>query len=239
MSLPITAVIMPAVLAGQPNGQLPDDLLAGINSGRLLASAARAWHAMVADARRVGIMLEASEGYRSLEDQTRIFMERYTLEPLDGRPTKQWYGSTYWLRHGEHTAAVPGTSNHGWGLAVDVRAVDYAGRLMWLVYNAHRFGFSAELPSEAWHWRYYAGDTLDFPDIPDEDDMTDEQIEKLARRTAELMAPAVAHAIMTYPIGTRDFDREGAPEIVAPLASIEGWRNTELSMLRRGIGRHA
>jgi peptidoglycan hydrolase-like protein with peptidoglycan-binding domain len=37
----------------------------------------------------------------------------------------------------------------------------------WLIGNAHRFGISAELQSEPWHWRYVAGDripqaTLDF-----------------------------------------------------------------------------
>jgi hypothetical protein len=54
-------------------------------------------------------------------------------------------------------AAEPGTSNHGWGLAVDFGAVDYA----WLAANARAFGW--DHPSwarpggskpEAWHWEF-------------------------------------------------------------------------------------
>ena len=54
-------------------------------------------------------------------------------------------------------AAEPGTSNHGWGLAVDFGAVDYT----WLAANAAAYGWSH--PSwarpggskpEAWHWEF-------------------------------------------------------------------------------------
>ena len=30
----------------------------------------------------------------------------------------------------------------------------------WLCLNAHRYGISAELQSEPWHWRYNAGDAI-------------------------------------------------------------------------------
>lgn len=59
------------------------------------------------------------------------------------------------------TAAVPETSNHGCGLALDVRSIPQRV-VAWLCANAARFGFSAEIQSESWHWRYFAGD-----DIPD------------------------------------------------------------------------
>jgi Transglycosylase SLT domain/D-alanyl-D-alanine carboxypeptidase len=54
-------------------------------------------------------------------------------------------------------AATPGTSNHGWGLAVDFGHVDFA----WLAANAAAYGWQhpswarpgGALP-EAWHWEF-------------------------------------------------------------------------------------
>jgi LAS superfamily LD-carboxypeptidase LdcB len=66
-------------------------------------------------------------------------------------------------------AAAPGTSNHGWGLAVDfAEELDgdtqpesvSAKFVKWLIRNAATYGFSAEVQSEPWHWRYVAGDKL-------------------------------------------------------------------------------
>lgn len=57
------------------------------------------------------------------------------------------------------TAAVPEESNHGWALALDVRSIP-AKVVAWLIANAWRFGFSAEVQSEPWHWRYFAGDQI-------------------------------------------------------------------------------
>lgn len=62
-------------------------------------------------------------------------------------------------------AAVPGTSNHGLGLAIDLaigtpqtaQGVNAADRA-WLEANIHRFGFSYESLSEPWHVRYVIGD---------------------------------------------------------------------------------
>lgn len=51
-------------------------------------------------------------------------------------------------------AAVPGTSNHGWGVAVDIPFPDAQA---WLRRNAHRFGWSWDEGArvgEPWHWRY-------------------------------------------------------------------------------------
>ena len=57
------------------------------------------------------------------------------------------------------TAAVPETSNHGWGLAFDGRSLPMVV-VLWLCANAWRYGFSAEIQSESWHWRYFAGDGI-------------------------------------------------------------------------------
>jgi LAS superfamily LD-carboxypeptidase LdcB len=61
-------------------------------------------------------------------------------------------------------AAVPGTSNHGWALAVDLCGgvnVSGSAQWTWMTANAGRFGFvqpdwaapGGEKP-EPWHWEY-------------------------------------------------------------------------------------
>nr|WP_211319279.1 M15 family metallopeptidase [Quadrisphaera granulorum] len=65
-------------------------------------------------------------------------------------------------------AAVPGTSEHGWGLAVDlgdgVQTSDE--HYDWLIENAPKFGWDHPAwarkggggPYEPWHWEYVAGE---------------------------------------------------------------------------------
>jgi hypothetical protein len=122
------------------NGRLPDSALRPIaGGGRLEPKAAAAWNAMAAHIYKVRGIKIAPNGpdssYRSYERQV-------------------WWRN-YWCSQGKcENAAVPGTSNHGWGLAVDTD--DHA-----LVnqYGAP-FGWQkawSDAPSEAWHFRYQAG----------------------------------------------------------------------------------
>lgn len=62
-----------------------------------------------------------------------------------------------------HFAATPGTSNHGWGLAVDICGSSYSGdRWNWLKARGPEFGFDnppwarrgGDGPYEPWHWEY-------------------------------------------------------------------------------------
>ena len=69
-------------------------------------------------------------------------------------------------------AARPGTSNHGWALAVDIRAsrtkkMTYGStEYKWLMENAYKVGWvnppsmreGGKGPHEPWHWEY-AGST--------------------------------------------------------------------------------
>lgn len=178
MALPIHEVVRPAALANQANGRLPDDILVtvpGQQGGpavRLVAVAARAWRALEAAALAAGHVLKATSGgdsYRSYAAQDSLFRSRYTTTRLAGRPTKSWLGLTWWQRPDMAEAAVPGTSNHGWGLAVDigeesdgdsgVESISQA-TVDWLSANAAAYGWSAELQSEPWHWRWWAGDAI-------------------------------------------------------------------------------
>ena len=178
----VRPVLMPLALTGVENGRIPLGQLSPAHGGGALHSlAARAWVAMVYAAAQDGVRLRPvspGDTYRTYGAQEQLFRRRYTPGLIPGRPTKRWDGSIWSLRPGMAPAAVPGTSNHGWGLAVDVAtggdtavAIDPShgqsteGRnaYRWLVNNYERFGWSHEYtnPSdEPWHIRYVAGDNV-------------------------------------------------------------------------------
>lgn len=59
-------------------------------------------------------------------------------------------------RYGAGRAAKPGTSNHGWGLAIDIADVgDYGTKKYnWLNENAPKYGFDDTVDGEHWHWEW-------------------------------------------------------------------------------------
>lgn len=176
MAYPVRTVNRPACLNGRPNGQLDDILVDTPAPGvtwpcRLVPPAARAWRALSAAASEAGHTLKPSgahDSYRPYATQERIFLQRFVNYDT-GRARRVWRGRNWWLKPGMALAAVPGTSNHGWGLAVDTgeetdgdsgtESID-RGTLDWLLANEERFGFSHEVQSEPWHIRYFAGDNI-------------------------------------------------------------------------------
>ncbi|MDQ0041707.1 Mur ligase family protein [Variovorax boronicumulans] len=154
--------VTPADLHGGRNGELDGGLLRPIPGGQLHRHAAVAWAAMREAAERDGIHLEPThevDTYRPLAVQSRVFLRRYTIEPQETRRAPvEWNGKTWWLKPDCAPAAVPGTSSHGWGLAVDVRRASERPRAEWLRNHAHEFGWWREFEEEPWHWRYCAGD---------------------------------------------------------------------------------
>ncbi len=134
--LPPVTVSETARAAG--NGQLPDHLLASIGQGdhRLAKPAADGFRRLSALARQEGITIGVSDSYRDYPSQVAV-ADRVGL-----------YGQGGW-------AAAPGTSNHGWGLALDLE-LDERGQA-WMTDNAWRFGFFEDVPGEPWHWTYRAG----------------------------------------------------------------------------------
>ncbi len=127
---------VPNELAPLGNGRIPSDRLQPIvQSGhRLYAPAAAAWDGLVAAAAADGIDLRITDSYRSFDQQ------------VDLAARKGLY------RNGG-LAATPGTSNHGWGLAVDADVTD-PDTLAWVRSNGPRFGFVEAVPREPWHWEY-------------------------------------------------------------------------------------
>lgn len=125
----------PAELARYANGQIPATAMAPIGQGahRLWGPAARAFQQMSAAAAQDGVAIRVSDSYRSFDEQVDL-AERKGLYRQGG------------------LAAVPGTSNHGWGRALDIDTS--GGTVEWLRANAARFGFHEDVPREPWHWTY-------------------------------------------------------------------------------------
>jgi D-alanyl-D-alanine carboxypeptidase len=120
------------------NGRLPSSQLSAIPGGRLRTDAAASWNRMRQEiGKRTGIWIAPTSprvAYRTYAEQ-------------------QYFWNLYRSGRG-NLAAYPGTSNHGWGTAVDVatpamrRAIDNYGS---------QFGWSkrwSDAPSEWWHIRY-------------------------------------------------------------------------------------
>ena len=122
------------------NGQLPPEELAPIAQGQLRKDAAAAWNAMNVEARVSGLQLiptGSMSSYRTLQQQ-QILWGRYQAGT----------GSL---------AAVPGTSNHGWGIAVDCATFDMR-RMVDRI--GERYGWAkkwSDAPSEWWHIRWTPG----------------------------------------------------------------------------------
>ena len=171
---PVLKIIMPSDLKGQKNGELDAKLLRDIKkpNGKLHHLAATAWHSMQLAAYFDGVDLAFHVGaYRPISAQEALFKQRYSLTKTDRTPavTRTYQGKTWYLKKGYAPAGSPSTSNHGWGLAVDVSSCS-GKRLEWLLgdggmgSNALKYGFSWEVKegvnAEAWHIRYHAGDVL-------------------------------------------------------------------------------
>ena len=126
---------------GHPDGLIPSSATCprGVAGHALRCDAAAAYRALsAAFAEAFGTPICITDSYRNYASQVRL------------------YGRTPAL------AAVPGTSNHGWGLAVDlcggIERFGTAG-YSWMTADAGRFGFlhptwadPGRGREEPWHW---------------------------------------------------------------------------------------
>jgi cell wall-associated NlpC family hydrolase len=128
---------------GYPNGLIPPSAMCPLGpAGHVLrCDAAAAYRAMsAAFAGAFGSPICITDSYRTYASQVRLYGQKPAL------------------------AAVPGTSNHGWGLAVDLcGGIERFGtpQYTWLTANAGRFGFlhpdwaePGRGREEPWHWEY-------------------------------------------------------------------------------------
>lgn len=134
---------------GYSNGLIPASALCPLSAaGQLLrCDAASQWNAMsAAYQQQSGAPICITDSYRTFEVQVRLRQQKPTL------------------------AAVPGTSNHGWALAVDLCEAGHTGMgfatatFRWLKGNAEAFGWvhpswadPGRGQEEPWHWEYVGG----------------------------------------------------------------------------------
>jgi LAS superfamily LD-carboxypeptidase LdcB len=121
---------------------------------RLYTTASKALDQLIKAAEDDGITnIKINSAYRTYADQVRVWGENCSNEIGTGKciPKK-----------GEGPAAIPGTSNHGFGLAVDFANTTNLSKLttsdplyIWLAENAKNYGFK-RIEREAWHWEYFS-----------------------------------------------------------------------------------
>lgn len=148
------------------NHSVPDDYeveLTELSNGEKVDSRIYpALQQMFDDARAAGLGLFVREGYRTHQDQEQILEERIQ-QYLD-----QGYSRSEAKELAEEYVAVPGTSEHELGIAVDINADTSKSSsdavYNWLANNAYRYGFIKRYPpdkvditgidNEPWHYRY-------------------------------------------------------------------------------------
>lgn len=180
MTYPVLPVIMPPGLNGMRNGELDPYVLRPVanDTGDLYKTAATAFNCLQLAAFFDGISVNPigrTECYRTLARQKELFYDRYQPNPTGRVPevTRSYEGRVWYLKPGAAPAATPGSSNHGWGLAVDIANCTVGTKtLNWLIGDgslssqALRYGFTWEVAdgpnAESWHIRYVCGDDLTY-----------------------------------------------------------------------------
>ena len=117
---------------------------------------------MFNDARAQGYGLFVREGYRTQEEQQQLMDEKIEAYENEGKSKSEA------KKLAEQWVAIPGTSEHQLGIAVDINADTTKSSsddvYSWLADNAHKYGFIKRFPSdktditgvinEPWHYRY-------------------------------------------------------------------------------------
>lgn len=136
----MSLAVVIASMSDYANGKLPASALAPIHAGQLALEPAAGWNAMNAEARAQGCELVPSEydcSYRDYDAQV-------------------YYWNLYQSGQG-NLAAKPGTSNHGWGTAVDL---DTEAMRSMVDRIGAKYGWSkawSDAPTEWWHIVYQSG----------------------------------------------------------------------------------
>lgn len=126
---------IPTNLAAYGNGRIPSSAIqpVGATGHRLWEPAAQQLTQLIEDARGAGVDIGITDSYRSYDAQVDV-ARRKGLYSQGG------------------LAAVPGTSDHGWGMAVDLNLDSKAQA--WMRSHAPAYGFHEDTPREPWHWGF-------------------------------------------------------------------------------------
>lgn len=175
------------------NGKLTSTQRTGLKSApgqqledRAAASWDRMWDAMVS---RYGWPMELTDSYRPRSVQDEIFLDRYEPQATGDGPFDdvRYYNGRRYVRVKGAAAAIPGTSNHGWGRAVDITDVGgfHSAHYRALAQIAGYYGWSnaaGKKIGEYWHWEYTAAnDASARRPLPKPLKVTPEQIKAMQR----------------------------------------------------------
>lgn len=122
---------------------------------------------MISDAKKEGIKLWISSGYRDINLQTKLFNRQVEREK-----SKAVISQAEAERRAATVVARPKTSEHNIGLAIDFNGVDdnfhRTNEYKWLKNNAYKYGFIERyldeyesytgVVGEPWHFRYVGGE---------------------------------------------------------------------------------
>lgn len=117
---------------------------------------------MFNDARASGLELFVAQGYRTAEEQQHLLDNKRKAYENEGKSPEEA------KKLAEQWVAIPGTSEHQLGIAVDINADTKKCKAndvyKWLEENAHKYGFIKRYPddktditgiiNEPWHYRY-------------------------------------------------------------------------------------
>lgn len=123
---------------------------------------------MILEAKKAGINLWISSGYRDIDLQTRLFKRQ-----VEAEKSKAVISTEEAEKRAARVVARPGTSEHNTGLAIDFNGVasDFykTKEYKWLMDNAHNYGFIERYQKkwkdytgviyEPWHFRYVGKDS--------------------------------------------------------------------------------
>ncbi len=146
---------------------------------------------MISDAKNDGIDLLLASSYRSVQRQTELFNEQIQIYKNLGYSDDDAYNEA------KEWVAVPGTSEHHTGLALDIvtptyQVLDYGfdttDAFKWLYKNCAEYGFILRYPKtksditgityEPWHYRYVGTQAAKY--IMENDLCLEEYIERLS-----------------------------------------------------------
>ncbi len=142
------------------------DEFAAYDSMKFDSRAIESLHAMFAAAKQDGIQLSVISSYRTVARQTTLYQNKvnYYVDKGYGKQEAETQAAT--------VVAIPGTSEHNLGLAIDINSVeqnfDETKEYRWLEKNAEKYGFVLRYPKakeevtgiiyEPWHYRYVGVD---------------------------------------------------------------------------------
>lgn len=144
--------------------EAPESEIVAVNANgkriRLRKSAGKKFEQMVEDARKAGVRLVPISGFRSVQEQEKLFFS--ISRQRNQRPAER-----------ASVSAPPGRSEHHTGYAVDIgdgavpatnlsEKFENTKAFKWLEANAAKYGFELSFPKdnpqgvsyEPWHWRF-------------------------------------------------------------------------------------